>query len=73
MTLKQFRKLKARDFGNGAVTDEIEKIIEQHAAIVVAIERLLDAPCCNEDEQDAETADAICECHKILGIVNGGP
>lgn len=29
MTLKEFRKLKHRDFSNGAVLDEIEKVIEE--------------------------------------------
>lgn len=71
MTLKQFRKLKTRDFDNGAVRDEIEKIIEQHDALVMSLERLLDSPCCNEDDQEDETAAAIGECHEALGKVYG--
>lgn len=42
MTLKEFRKLKHRDFTNGAVLDEIEKVIESRDDLLAACKAILD-------------------------------
>lgn len=42
VTLQQFRKLKHRDFTNGAVLDEIECVFERVAALEKACRAVLD-------------------------------
>jgi hypothetical protein len=59
MTVADFRKLKHRDFSNGAVLDEIEDALRERDRLLAIVERYVDSDSGIEDELTAEARAAL--------------